>query len=174
MHEGPVPVYEGANGSEVELWHRAPEMPAGCPNLVYRFGDWFVGVRTCQGELSEPDRRAWARLLDGDVTRDGSLVLSATNPLRLRQLGARLRSRGTRALNSSHQFRVPGASDACCVHVEYLSQSPRESKTRALEAPEGRITWVFHNNGPSCPRVSECSWSHALQGPADSGAAETK
>lgn len=61
MLEGPLETYEGARGSTVELWHPHPEHPAECPNLVYRFGDWFVRVRTCQGELSQQERESWAR-----------------------------------------------------------------------------------------------------------------
>lgn len=87
MHEGPLRTYEGVDGSKVELWKPSPDTPAGCPNLVYRFDEWFVGVRTCQDELSESERQSWARLLRGEVTDGGFLVLSATGPLVLTQAG---------------------------------------------------------------------------------------
>ena len=87
MHEGPLEKYEGRDGSQVELWHPAPEWDAECPNLVFRFGDWFVGVRTCQDELSQDERKSWARLLNGEVTDGGFLVLSSAHPLQLQETG---------------------------------------------------------------------------------------
>jgi hypothetical protein len=87
MHEGPLETYEGTDGSEVELWEPGTEMPAGCPYLVYRFGEWFVGVRTCQDELSDSEKRVWARSLSGLVTDEGWLVLSSLEPLVLQKTG---------------------------------------------------------------------------------------
>ena len=87
MNEGPLEAYEGVEGSRVELWNPVPDMRAGCPNLVFRFGAWFVGVRTCQDELSESEKQSWARLLTGEVTDGGFLVLSATGPLELQETG---------------------------------------------------------------------------------------
>ena len=87
MHEGPLETYEGPNGSPVEVWNPVPDMPAECPNLVFRFGDWFVGVRTCQDDLSDAEKKSWARLLMGEVTNEGFLVLSATAPLKLQETG---------------------------------------------------------------------------------------
>lgn len=87
MHEGPLDVYEGADGSPVELWHPIPVFAYECPNLVFRFGPWFVGVRTCQDELSVPEMERWASLLTGEVTDTGFLVLSSTEPLRLQETG---------------------------------------------------------------------------------------
>lgn len=87
MHEGPLKSYEGVDGSTVELWKPEPGTPAGCPNLVYRFGDWFVGVRTCQDELTESEEENWARLLRGEVNDGGFLVLRAEDPLLLQETG---------------------------------------------------------------------------------------
>lgn len=87
MYEGPLETYEGVDGSTVEMWHPVPESPAECPNLVFRFGDWFVGVRTCQDELSQSERESWARLLRGEIREGGFLVLSATEPLQLQETG---------------------------------------------------------------------------------------
>lgn len=87
MHEGPLESYEGVDGSKVELWNPVPDMPAGCPNLVFRFGDWFVGVRTCQGKLSASEKETWAGSLQGNVTREGFLVLSSAPPLVLQETG---------------------------------------------------------------------------------------
>jgi hypothetical protein len=89
MHEGPLEIYEGVDGGTVEVWNPAPKT-YGCPNLVYRFGDWFVGVRTCQDELSESEKEDWARLLRGEVAGGGFLVLSATDPLVLTEAGGHL------------------------------------------------------------------------------------
>jgi hypothetical protein len=91
MHDGPLQTYEAGDGSTVELWEPIPNMPpdipAECPNLVFHFGDWFVGVRTCQDELSDAERRNWASLLEGRVTQGGFLVLSAKEPLELQETG---------------------------------------------------------------------------------------
>jgi hypothetical protein len=87
MHEGPLETLEGADGSTVEVWNPAPDMPAECPYLVYRFGDWFVGVRTCQQNLSTQERSDWARSLSGHVTDDRFLILSAKAPLVLQETG---------------------------------------------------------------------------------------
>jgi hypothetical protein len=86
MYEGPLEAYEGDGGAPVEVW-KGPPGDWECPNLVFRFGDWFVGVRTCQGELSESEKRDWARLLRGKVTSGGFLVLFATEPLVLTEAG---------------------------------------------------------------------------------------
>ncbi|MEO8322936.1 MAG: hypothetical protein ABI571_02230, partial [Actinomycetota bacterium] len=87
MHEGPLGTYEGVDGTTVELWQPNPDLLAECPNLVFRFGDWFVGVRTCQRELSESEKGDWARLLSGEVTDGGFLVLSAEGRLKLQETG---------------------------------------------------------------------------------------
>jgi hypothetical protein len=91
MHDGPLQTYEAGDGSKVELWEPTPNMPpdipAECPNLVFHFGDWFVGVRTCQDELSDAERQNWASLLEGRVTQEGFLVLSAKEPLELQETG---------------------------------------------------------------------------------------
>lgn len=86
MGEGPLESYEGVDGTTVEVWEPI-DHPAGCPFLVFRFGGWFAGVRTCQDELTESQKREWARLLSGDVTDGGFLVLSAHAPLRLQETG---------------------------------------------------------------------------------------
>lgn len=86
MHEGPLESYEGPGGSPVEVWEPAPDTYL-CPNLVHRFGGWFVGVRTCQNELSVAQKRTWARSLEGRITEDGFLVLSARSPLSLQVTG---------------------------------------------------------------------------------------
>ena len=86
MDQGPLESYRGSEAA-VEMWIPVPDMPAGCPNLVYRFGEWFVAVRTCQSELGPAERREWARSLEGRVTDDGFLVLSAIEPLQLEQAG---------------------------------------------------------------------------------------
>jgi Tol biopolymer transport system component len=85
-HSGPTETYGGHDGQPVEVWKPAPRT-YGCPNLVYRFGDWFVGVRTCQGELSESEKADWARSLVGHQTEDGFLVLEAVPPLVLQRTG---------------------------------------------------------------------------------------
>ncbi|MGH2756671.1 MAG: hypothetical protein ACRDI3_02670 [Actinomycetota bacterium] len=86
MEQGPLESYRGS-GADVEMWIPDPSLPAGCPNLVYRFGDWFIGVRTCQSELGPDERKQWASSLDGHVTSDGFLVLSAMEPLQLQETG---------------------------------------------------------------------------------------
>jgi Tol biopolymer transport system component len=85
-HEGPVETYEGADGDAVEVWEPAPDTYL-CPNLVYGFGEWFVGVRTCQADLSKAEKETWARSLRGRIAEDGFLVLGATSPLRLQETG---------------------------------------------------------------------------------------
>lgn len=86
VHEGPLETYEGYDGESVEVW-KGPPGYWECPNLVFRFDDWFVGVRTCQLELSTSEKETWARSLRGQVTDDGFLILSATEPLQLQQTG---------------------------------------------------------------------------------------
>lgn len=87
MHEGPLETYKGVNGSPVELWKPVPHVWGRCPNLIFRFGAWFVGVRNCQDKLSDAERKIWARLLTGEVTNGGFLVLSAAAPLQLQETG---------------------------------------------------------------------------------------
>lgn len=70
----------------MEVWKGTPGVWE-CPNLVFRFEDWYVGVRTCQGELSKRQKEQWARSLRGDVTSEGFLVLSAQPPLVLQETG---------------------------------------------------------------------------------------
>lgn len=84
--EGPLETYGGHGGNPVEVWRGTPG-DWECPNLVFRFGDWFVGVRTCQPGLSESEKQQWAELLAGEVTAEGFLVLSATEPLKLQVTG---------------------------------------------------------------------------------------
>jgi hypothetical protein len=79
-HEGPLETYDGHEGQPVEVWKPAPRT-YGCPNLVYRFGNWYVGVRTCQGQLSDSEKAEWARSLIGHQTDDDFLVLDALPPL---------------------------------------------------------------------------------------------
>jgi hypothetical protein len=83
---GPLASYEGRSGATVEEW-APPPRTFGCPNLVFRFGDWFVGVRTCQDELSPEEKAEWARLLVGRQTQDGFLLLEAIPPLTIAQAG---------------------------------------------------------------------------------------
>lgn len=85
-YSGPLETYEGHDGEPVEVWKPAPRTYE-CPNLVYRFGDWFVGVRTCQGQLSESEKNEWARSLIGHRTEDGFLVLDAVPRLVLQRTG---------------------------------------------------------------------------------------
>ncbi|HEX2296422.1 MAG TPA: hypothetical protein VHN37_14090 [Actinomycetota bacterium] len=85
-HEGPLETYEGYNGRPVEVWKGTPG-DWECPNLVFRFEDWYVGVRTCQRELSTHEKELWARSLRGDVTKEEFLVLSAEPPLTLQETG---------------------------------------------------------------------------------------
>jgi hypothetical protein len=84
MGDGPTQVYEGAGGTRVETWVGPPECLDG-GHLVYRFGDWFVGVRT--DRLIEAERGEWARNLGGSETEDGFLVLRAIAPLFLQKAG---------------------------------------------------------------------------------------
>lgn len=86
MDEGPLESYRGFR-ADVEMWIPHPSLATNCPNLVYRFGEWFVGVRTCQSELGPDERKQWASSLEGRVTDDGFLVLSANDPLRLQETG---------------------------------------------------------------------------------------
>lgn len=83
---GPLALYEGRGGAPVEEWEPPPDTFA-CPNLVFRFGDWFIGVRTCQDELSSEEKAEWARRLVGHQTEDGFLVLEAIPPLMIAQAG---------------------------------------------------------------------------------------
>jgi streptogramin lyase len=86
MHTGPIETYQGYGGSSVEVWEGPPgEFP--CPHLIFRFGNWFVAVRTCQPELSDAEKAEWARSLVGRVIDDGFLVLEARSPLVLREVG---------------------------------------------------------------------------------------
>lgn len=77
---GPLASYEGHGGSTVEEWTPPPDT-FGCPILVFRFGDWFVGVRTCFDGLSSEEKARWAKQLVGRQTEDGFLVLDAEPPL---------------------------------------------------------------------------------------------
>lgn len=82
--DGPLETFEGHDGTPVEVW--SPRPVSGeehCPNLIYRFGRWGVAVRTCQDELTEEEKRIWARGLVGRVTDDGYLVLEAEGGLTL-------------------------------------------------------------------------------------------
>lgn len=56
-------------------------------HLVYRFGDWWVAVRTFQDRLSDSERRLWARNVTGRQTIDGFLVLEAIPHLVLQEAG---------------------------------------------------------------------------------------
>jgi sugar lactone lactonase YvrE len=85
-YSAPIETYEGHDGKPVEVWEPAPRTYL-CANLVYSFGDWFVGVRTCQDELSESEKAEWARTLIGRQTEDGFLVLDAVPPLVLQRTG---------------------------------------------------------------------------------------
>jgi hypothetical protein len=85
-YSGPLETYEGRDGKPVEVWRPVPRAYE-CPNLVYSFGDWFVGVRTCQGQLSESEKAEWARSLIGHQTEDGFLILDAVPPLVLQRTG---------------------------------------------------------------------------------------
>jgi streptogramin lyase len=91
---GPLAAYEGHAGSTVEEWTPPSDafgglLDAECPILVFRFGDWFVGVRTCLDELSSEEKAQWARLLVGRQTEDGFLVLDAEPPLTIDEAGER-------------------------------------------------------------------------------------
>ena len=81
---GPIATYEGHGGTTVEEWTPPPGTFI-CPNLVFRFGDWFVGVRTCQDDLSAEEKAEWAGRLLGRQTKDGFLILEAIPPLRIAQ-----------------------------------------------------------------------------------------
>lgn len=85
-YSGPLEKYEGHDGQPVEVWKPAPRTYE-CPNLVYGFGDWYVGVRTCQGELSDAEKADWAQSLIGRQTEDGFLVLDVVSPLVLQRTG---------------------------------------------------------------------------------------
>ncbi|MPZ92725.1 MAG: hypothetical protein GEU68_14080 [Actinobacteria bacterium] len=85
-YSGPLETYKGRDVEPVEVWKPAPRSYE-CPNLVYSFGDWFVGVRTCQDELSESEKAEWARSLNGYQSEDGFLVLDAVPPLVLQRTG---------------------------------------------------------------------------------------
>lgn len=86
MHSGPLETYEGHAEGTVEVWEGPPgDFP--CPHLIYRFGNWFVAVRTCQGQLSKDEKAQWARSLVGRVTHEGFLVLDARVPLVLQKTG---------------------------------------------------------------------------------------
>jgi hypothetical protein len=86
MGSGPLRAYEGYGGGTVEVWD-PPDESVPCPNLVYRFGAWFVEVRTCQDDLSEVEEATWARSLIGQENDDGFLVLQALPPLQLTPTG---------------------------------------------------------------------------------------
>jgi streptogramin lyase len=85
---GPLTSYQGRGGSTVEEWEPPPDS-FDCPILVFQFGDWFVGVRTCFDELSPEEKAQWARLLVGRQTEDGFLVLDADPPLTIANVGER-------------------------------------------------------------------------------------
>lgn len=113
MHEGPRTTYAGHDGSPVELWDPAPDFPARCPYLVYRFGLWYAGVRTCQDELSSEERESWARLLKGSVTDGGWLVLSAEDPLRLTPANGHMGPQVILGMDRSNWIEIePGACDS--------------------------------------------------------------
>ena len=89
---GPLASYEGRGESTVEEWTPPSNafgglLGAECPILVFRFGDWFVGVRTCYDDLSSEEKAQWARLLIGRQTPDGFLVLDAESPLAIAEMG---------------------------------------------------------------------------------------
>jgi streptogramin lyase len=87
---GPLASYEGHGGSTVEEWMpHADAFPfiTDCSVLVFQFGDWFVGARTCDDQLSSEEKADWARLLVGRQTEDGFLVLDADPPLTIARLG---------------------------------------------------------------------------------------
>ena len=90
---GPLASYAGHGRSTVEEWTPPSDafggLHAGCPILVFRFGDWFVGVRTCLDELSSEEKAQWARLLVGRQTADGFLVLDSEPPLTIDEAGER-------------------------------------------------------------------------------------
>jgi hypothetical protein len=83
---GPLASYQGHGGSTVEEWEPPPDS-FDCPILVFGFGDWFVGVRTCYDELSSEEKAQWAGLLVGRQTEDGFLVLDAEQPLTIPEAG---------------------------------------------------------------------------------------
>jgi hypothetical protein len=83
---GPLATYEGNGGTMVEEWDPPPDS-FSCPNLVFEFDDWYVGVRTCQDELSSQEKAEWALRLVGRQTADGFLVLEALPPLEIARAG---------------------------------------------------------------------------------------
>lgn len=86
---GPLATYEGHGGSTVEEWMPTDSFPfiGDCSVLVFRFGDWYVGVRTCDNQLSSEEKAQWARLLTGRQTEDGFLVLDPDRPLTIARVG---------------------------------------------------------------------------------------
>jgi hypothetical protein len=89
---GPLATHQGHGGSTVEEWMpSADTFPfiTDCSVLVFRFGDWHVGVRTCDEQLSSEEKTDWARLLAGRQTEDGFLVLDADPPLTIARVGER-------------------------------------------------------------------------------------
>lgn|GEM_PF-7067404 len=85
-HEGPLASYPGRDGT-VEEWRGSDELEAGFTYLIYRFGDWYVAVRTAQDHLNEDDKRSWAALLSGTQSQHGWLELNAERPLELQRTG---------------------------------------------------------------------------------------
>jgi hypothetical protein len=84
---GPLESYEGSGGAKAEVWEPPPDSPFLGPNLVFRFGNWFVGVRTFQDELSNNEKAEWAQRLIGRETQNGFLVLDAIPPLTIAGTG---------------------------------------------------------------------------------------
>jgi hypothetical protein len=83
----PAETYTGADAQRVELWRARDSEPEYY--LVFRFGSWSVLVWDGAGgaSMTEEERRAWARSLEGQETEDGFLVLEAGGPLRLGRFG---------------------------------------------------------------------------------------
>lgn len=112
MYAGPLKTYEGVDGSTVELWHPIPETPYECPNLVFRFDDWYVGVRACQDHLSDSEKTQWARLLQGDISHEGFPVLTATPPLQLQETGGHMGPQMYLGMDRANWVQlIPGTCD---------------------------------------------------------------
>lgn len=124
-HEGPLETYEGHLGEPVELWEGTPGFWE-CPHLVFRFDEWDVGVRACEEDLTEHEKEQWARSLQGEVTKEGFLVLSTEAPLVLQPSEHRLGLQMILGAGRSDWIELtPGRCDA--------AELPDEGDIRTME-----------------------------------------
>jgi len=87
--EAPLKIYRGADGSAVEYWRMGasghdPETERW---LIFNFHPWYVLVWDEKGSMTDQNLASWARGLAGAEARDGSLRLTADQPLQLAKAG---------------------------------------------------------------------------------------